>query len=93
MNANKSKGGTRYDGELQMFCDTAREPNRAALQFIRWMVEQGRLEHDAAGPPTGEYAAEPLSEASIQLTATSNDNDAAGGFNSARKTYTIVLPR
>jgi hypothetical protein len=34
----------------------------------------------------------PLSEASIHLTA-SSDNDAVGGFNSAQKTYTIVFPR
>ena len=60
MNAKKTRGGTRYDGELQMFCDTAREANLEALRFMRWMVEQGRLEHDAAGPPTGEYSEPPL---------------------------------
>jgi hypothetical protein len=59
MNAKTSKS-TRYDGELQMFCDTAHEPNVESLRFIRWLVERGRLEHDAAGPPTGEYAEQPL---------------------------------
>lgn len=63
MNAKKTKGGTRYDGELQMFCDSAHEANLEALRFIRWLVEQGRLEHDAAGPPTGEYAEQPLEAA------------------------------
>ena len=62
MNAKKTKS-TRYDGELQMFCDTAQEPNLESLRFIRWMVEQGRLEHDAAGPPTGEYAEQALGAA------------------------------
>jgi len=60
MNAKKTRGGTRYDGELQMFCDTAHEANRESLRFMRWLVEQGRLEHDAAGPPSGEYAEPPL---------------------------------
>jgi hypothetical protein len=56
MNAKKTKAGSRYDGELQMFCDVAQEPDREKLLFIRWMVEQGRLEHGVAGPPAGEYA-------------------------------------
>ena len=51
---------TQYDGELQMFCDAAHEPSLESLRFIRWLVERGRLEHDAAGPPTGEYAEQPL---------------------------------
>jgi hypothetical protein len=63
MNAKTTKGGARYDGELQMFCETAHEPNQETLRFLRWMVEQGRLEHDAAGPASGEYAGEILGEA------------------------------
>jgi hypothetical protein len=62
MNAKQTKS-TRYDGELQMFCDSAHEANLEALRFIRWLVEQGRLEHDAAGPPTGEYAEQELGQA------------------------------
>ena len=62
MNANKTRG-TRYDGELQMFCDAAHEPSLESLRFIRWLVEQGRLEHDAAGPPSGEYAEQVLGAA------------------------------
>lgn len=34
--------------------------------------------------------AEPLSEVTIQLTASSDTDDTFGGFNSAQKTYTIV---
>ncbi len=56
MNAKKTKSGSQYDGELQMFCVAAQEPAREKLLFMRWMVEQGRLEHGVAGPPAGEYA-------------------------------------
>jgi hypothetical protein len=63
MNAKKAKADARYDGELQMFCDTTHEPNQSTLRFMRWMVEQGRLEHGAAGPPSGEYAEQTLSAA------------------------------
>jgi hypothetical protein len=62
MNAKQEKASARYDGELQMFCDTAREPDRAALRFLRWMIEQGRLEHEVSGPATGEYAEETAAE-------------------------------
>ena len=62
MNEKQEKASARYDGELQMFCDNAREPDRAALRFLRWMAEQGRLEHEASGPATGEYAEQPMVE-------------------------------
>jgi hypothetical protein len=55
MNAKKSQAGTQYDGELQMFRDAAHEPSREALRFLRWMAEQGRLEHEVSGPSSGEY--------------------------------------
>ena len=59
----KTTKSTRYDGELQMFCDTEREASLESLRFIRWLVEQGRLEHGAAGPPAGEYAGSGLAAA------------------------------
>lgn len=62
MNAKQDKASARYDVELQMFCDTTREPDRGALRFLRWMAEQGRLEHETSGPATGEYAEETLAE-------------------------------
>ncbi len=56
-----------YVGDLQMFCGKPREINVAHLRFLRWLVEQGRLEHPPAGPPSGELApmcaAWPLREA------------------------------
>lgn len=58
MNAKASKTGRQYDGDLQMFRDEEREPSREILSFLRWMVEQGRLEHEVSGPSSGEYAAE-----------------------------------
>jgi hypothetical protein len=45
-----------YDTELGMFVDSTREPDCAHLRFLRWLVEQGLLEHEAASLPTGEYA-------------------------------------
>lgn len=56
MNAEQTKRGARYDGELQMFVDAAHDPSRASLLFLRWLAEQGRLEHEIAGPSSGEYA-------------------------------------
>jgi len=56
MNAQNASTGRQYDGDLQMFRDTAREPNRETLVFLRWMAEQGRLEHEVSGPASGEYA-------------------------------------
>ena len=32
------------------------EANREKLRFLRWLAEQGRLEHEVFGPPSGEYA-------------------------------------
>jgi hypothetical protein len=46
----------QYDSELQMFTRTPQEPDQARLRFMRWLVEQGRLEHAPAGHSTGEYA-------------------------------------
>jgi hypothetical protein len=58
MNAKAPKTSRQYDGDLQMFRDEEREPDREILSFLRWMVEQGRLEHEVYGPSCGEYAAE-----------------------------------
>ena len=47
-----------YDANLQMFVRVgeALEPNQETLDFLRWLAEQGRLEHDIVGPASGEYA-------------------------------------
>ena len=46
-----------YDGNLQMFRDTPREPDLATLRFLRWLADSGRLEHPPYGAPAGEIAA------------------------------------
>lgn len=46
----------RYEGALQMFVEGPRDADPAFLNFVRWLVEHGRLEHRAAGPATGELA-------------------------------------
>jgi hypothetical protein len=46
----------RYDGKLEEVCEAPKAMNVAYLRFLRWLIEQGRLEHPPAGPPTGEWA-------------------------------------
>jgi hypothetical protein len=49
----------RYDGTLQMFVEEAGEPDLSRLRFLRWLAEQGALEHQIAGPPGGALAVSP----------------------------------
>lgn len=51
--------GSAFDRELQMFVEPPRGADPARLQFLRWLAEHGRLEHETAGPAVGEYAASP----------------------------------
>lgn len=46
-----------YDSDLEMFRQAPRPLDHAHLCFLRWLAEQGRLEHAPAGPPSGELAA------------------------------------
>lgn len=50
-------GRPSYDGDLQMFVLAPRDPDGRRLRFLRWLAEQGRLEHAVAGPSTGPLAA------------------------------------
>lgn len=45
-----------YDGDLEMFRELPASVNVAHLRFLRWLIEQGRLEHPPAGPTTGIFA-------------------------------------
>lgn len=45
-----------YDTDLQMFVDGEHALDLARLRFLRWLAEQGKLEHETAGPPTGDLA-------------------------------------
>jgi hypothetical protein len=52
----------RYDSALQMFVEEPREPDLRRLSFLRWLIENNRLEHGVVGPASGELvvvAAEP----------------------------------
>ena len=42
-----------FDGDLEMFRQTPKPVNVAALRFLRWLAEQGRLEHPTAGASSG----------------------------------------
>ncbi len=44
----------RYDTALQMFVEETREPDLRRLTFLRWLVENNRLEHPVVGPASGE---------------------------------------
>lgn len=44
-----------YDGNLQMFVEESREPDFARLAFLRWLGEQGLLEHEVYGPSSGPF--------------------------------------
>ena len=44
----------RYDSALQMFVEEPREPDLRQLTFMRWLIENNRLEHPAVGPASGE---------------------------------------
>ena len=44
----------RYDSALQMFVEEPREPDVKRLTFMRWLIENNRLEHEAVGPASGE---------------------------------------
>ncbi|MCC7370093.1 MAG: hypothetical protein IT306_16830 [Chloroflexi bacterium] len=44
----------RYDSALQMFVEDTREPDMNRLTFLRWLIENDRLEHGVVGPASGE---------------------------------------
>ena len=45
----------RYVSALQMFVEEPREPDLNRLTFLRWLVENDRLEHGVTGPASGEF--------------------------------------
>ncbi len=46
-----------FDSELEMFREEGKV-DYARLSFLRWLAERGKLEHPAAGPPSGPFAEE-----------------------------------
>jgi hypothetical protein len=57
----------RYDSALQMFVDEPREPNLRRLAFLRWLIQNGRLEHPLTRPVTGEHIGVPIEDAIVKL--------------------------
>jgi hypothetical protein len=56
----------RYDGDLQMFAETPTALSIPRLRFLRWLIEQGRLEHLPAGPPSGALVETPVDAAPVE---------------------------
>jgi len=52
-----------YDSALQMFVQTPQPIDMSRLSFMRWLAEQGRLEHRVAGPSSGPLVGQPHLEA------------------------------
>ena len=42
-----------YDSTLQMFVQKPQPIDMSRLSFMRWLAEQGKLEHPMAGPSSG----------------------------------------
>ncbi len=57
------KDVTGYDGDLQMFRERPRPVNLAHLRFLRWLIEQGRLDDLTAQPPGGELTEKTMADA------------------------------
>ena len=61
----------RYDSTLQMFVQEPRDLDVSRLVFLRWLGEQGRLEHEIAGPSCGPMLLRSRSATPGKLGATS----------------------
>jgi hypothetical protein len=57
-----------YDSNLQMFVQTPRQIDMSRLGFLRWLAEEGKLEHQVAGPSSGPLAKEPSVPIDAQAT-------------------------
>lgn len=40
----------RYDSDAQMFVEEPKQLDESHIRFMRWLAENGRLEHPVAGP-------------------------------------------
>ena len=56
MHAHGTDTAAGYDGDLQMFRDQPHSADLKTLRFWRWLAERGCLEHDTAGPSSGDDA-------------------------------------
>lgn len=47
---------TNYDADLRLYREPPAVPVLPRLAFLRWMAEEGRLEHPIAGVSSGPLA-------------------------------------
>jgi hypothetical protein len=57
------KDVTGFDGDLQMFRERPKPVNLAHLRFLRWLIEQGRLDDLPAQSPGVELTETMLADA------------------------------
>lgn len=57
-----------YDSTLQMFVQTPQPIDMSRLTFLRWLAENGRLEHRIAGPSSGPLVAQPGARSTSEVT-------------------------
>ena len=57
-----------YDSTLQMFVQTPQPIDMSRLTFLRWLAENGRLEHRIAGPSSGPLVAQAEARATSSVS-------------------------
>ena len=57
-----------YDSTLQMFVQTPKPIDMSRLTFLRWLAENGRLEHRIAGPSSGPLVGQPAARSTPVVT-------------------------
>jgi len=57
-----------YDSALQMFVQAPQPIDMGRLSFMRWLAEQGRLEHRIAGPSSGPLVSEDAARAGRRVS-------------------------
>lgn len=57
-----------YDSTLQMFVQTPQPIDMSRLTFLRWLAENGRLEHRIAGPSSGPLVGHQADHATPEIT-------------------------
>ena len=57
----------RYDTALQMFVEEPRDPDLRRLTFLRWLIDNDRMEHPAVGPAAGDLAVLVTESAPVEL--------------------------
>jgi hypothetical protein len=59
----------RYDADLQMMVDEPHQVDQHHVEFLRYLAELGRFDHDVAGPSSGDLTT-PATDQPAPLAAT-----------------------